>query len=52
MAAVVRKENLMEKKDELTIEEIAAQNGETVTNETVDELSNGRGEDEEDGIHE
>lgn len=32
---------------ELTIEEIAAQNGETVTEETVAELTNGKGEDEE-----
>lgn len=31
---------------ELTIEEIAAQDGETVTEETVAELTNGKGEDE------
>lgn len=30
----------------MTIEEIAAQNGETVTEETVAELTNGKGEDE------
>lgn len=31
---------------ELTIEEIAAQSGEEITEETVAELTNGRGEDE------
>lgn len=36
----------MEKEKELTIEEIAAQNGEAVTEETVAELTNGKGEDE------
>jgi hypothetical protein len=32
---------------ELTIKEIATQNGETVTEETVAELSNGKGDDED-----
>ena len=36
----------MEEKKELTIEEIAATNGETVTDETVAELTDGKGDDE------
>ncbi len=36
----------MEDKKELTIEEIAAKNGETVTDETVAELTDGKGDDE------
>ena len=36
----------MEKEKELTIEEIATQNGEAITEETVAELTNGIGADE------